>query len=134
MERPTKSANDRYAITPIKPLVSQSANGRLPTAAVAPAPDAPDAPDAAKKDTDEYFKYFPEDETQIDPDLEEVLDLDTKSASNEALKAYKIKNGIIGGKKSKTKKSKTKKRKIRLTKKQNKNKKKKRSQKEFNCT
>ena len=105
-----KSANDSYAITPIKPLVSQSANGRLSTYAVADAPApavslaAPAAPDAAKKDTDEYFKYFPEDETQIDPDLEKVLDLDTESASNEALNKYKIKNGIIGGKKSKTKK------------------------------
>jgi hypothetical protein len=139
--RPIKSANDSYAITPKKPLVSQSANGRLSTYAVAPAValDAPAAapavaPAAPKKDTyevtdevtDEYTKYFPEDKTQIAPGLQEVLDLDNKTDSITALNKYKKDNGITyGGKKSKktkTKKSKTKKRKFRSTKKQNKKK------------
>lgn len=125
-----KAANNSYA-TPRKPLVSQSANGRLSTYAVA------DAPAASKKDTyevtDEYTEYFPEDKTQIVPGLQEVLDLDTKHASIIALDEYKKKNGITYGgkksksKKSKSKKSKTKKRKFRSTK--NKKKHKRRSQK-----
>ena len=113
-----KSANNSYA-TPRKPVVSQSANGRLSTYA--------DAPGASKKDTyevtDEYTKYFPEDKTQIAPGLDEVLDLDNKTDSITALNKYKKDNGITyGGKKSKTKKSKTKKRKFRSTKKHNKKK------------
>ena len=130
--RPIKSANNSYA-TPRKPLVSQSANGRLST--YAPAPAA--TPAASKKDTyevtdevtDEYTEYFPEDKTQIAPGLQEVLDLDNKTKSIAALDEYKKKNGITyGGKKSKSKKSKTKKRKFRSTKNKKKNK---RSQKKI---
>jgi len=136
MKRTIKSANDSYQVTPRKPLVSsQSAKERLSTYAVAPAvaPVAVALAPVAKKDTDEYTDYFPEDETEIPPGLDEVLDLDNKTDSIAALTKYKKENGITyGGKKSKTKKSKkskTKKRKIRLTKRKKKNKNKRKSQK-----
>jgi hypothetical protein len=136
MKRTIKSANDSYQVTPRKPLVSsQSAKERLSTYAAAPlvAPVTVSPVAVAKKDTDEYTDYFPEDKTEIPPGLDEVLDLNNKTDSIAALTKYKKENGITyGGKKSKTKKSKkskTKKRKIRLTKRKKKNKNKRKSQK-----
>jgi hypothetical protein len=118
MERFIKSANDSYAVTPKKPLVSQSANGKFSTYAA-----KKDTDKVADEVSDEYTKYFPEDKTQIPPGLDEVLDLDNKTESITALNKYKKENGIpYGGKKSKTKKSKTKKRKFRSTKNKKKNK------------
>jgi hypothetical protein len=135
------SADQHYRVTLRNPLVSsQSANGRLPTYAVAPVAVAPVA--VAKKATGEYNDYIPEDETEIPPELEELLKAvdaypvslegdarvaalkEYKDARIKALNKYKQENGVIGGKKSKSKKSKTKKRKIRSTKRQKKNKRK----------
>jgi len=130
MERFIKSANDSYAITPKKPLVSQSANGKFSTYAA-----KKDTDKVADEVSDEYTKYFPEDNTQIPPGLDEVLDLDSKTESITALNKYKKENGIpYGGKKSKSKSKKSKKRKFRSTKKQNKKKNKRRSQKRSSCT
>jgi hypothetical protein len=111
MERNIKSA---YAVSatnsPNKLLVSQSAKGRFSTV-------------NDKVRDDDYVK-IPEDKTEISPELEAVLEAVTKDDRSKALAEYKAKEGMIGGKKSKTRR-----RKFRLTKKKNKNKR--RSQKKI---
>jgi hypothetical protein len=110
MERGTKSADATNS--PSKLLVSQSAKGRFSTV------------NDKVRDDEEYIKMFPEDKTEISTELEAVLEAVTKDDRSKALAEYKSKEGIIGGKKSKTKK-----RKFRLTKKKKKNKR--RSQKKI---
>jgi hypothetical protein len=97
MERTIKSADATKS--PNKLLFSQSAKGRFSTV----------------NDADQYNKNIPEDDTEIPPELEAVLDAPTEEDRSKALDEYKKKHGINGGKISKTKK-----RKIRLTKKKNK--------------